>query len=170
MDWNTFSLSRLGRRTDNLAIAPPGSISPNRSKHGVGGSQRLKDQCSPGNSKESSHFSLYKWATKGMPLTSAFKRGNRKDSNLVDKNNDIPSGSAMGSTVKIDLSLVDENTLAKVLANDKPDVVGSDSFEGQNGNKEKMPSKAGPDTLYPLLSKDDDENGWVYFVLYFVSF
>lgn len=124
------------------------------------GSQCPRDQVVPQKLKENDqfHFSIYKWANKGVPLNNAFRGGYRRSSNLVDMQN----GTSTGSAAPV-LKGAESPSLEKSVSLKAPSMVQSGGQETGSVNasitNKGLPPEPVAETLYSRFGRNDVKDG-----------
>ncbi|KAG9440915.1 hypothetical protein H6P81_021080 [Aristolochia fimbriata] len=102
------------------------------------------------------HFSIYKWASKGAPLTMQFRKGDR--SNSLAKGNNMGIVNSSLETTPKEISMSSES---EVLLRTEPQFHSQDDrpSKGQNKNEEPAPARPAGETLRSLLCKNGETVG-----------
>lgn len=124
------------------------------------GIQCPRDQVVPENLKENDqfHFSIYKWANKGVPLNNAFRGRYQISSNLVGMQNGTSTSSAAPF-----LKGAESPSLEKSVPLKEPSMEQSGGQETGSVNasitNKVLPSEPVAETLLGLFSRNDIKDG-----------
>ncbi|XP_068655153.1 J domain-containing protein required for chloroplast accumulation response 1 [Aristolochia californica] len=102
------------------------------------------------------HFSIYKWASKGAPLTMQFRKGDRLNSSTMGNSKSIVDGLLKTTPEEVSMSSESE-----VLSTTGSRLHSQDDRSSQDlkQNDEPAPSKPVVETLYNLLYRDTEDPG-----------